>query len=158
MVKKKIPWISHLIDDSHVASDLNIDETTKFKIPRRSFCPACRGSKMLCGKEKCPIVVKFYSFLKVRPLLDKKVEGSSPPGVFVGRFGYPNVYVGPLVPPEIGDTSLYDFPEKWFGLPIDNIVDFRMKLIRGNFRVNVKRPDKGGKFLSDLTNSRNCFV
>jgi len=147
LVKKKIPWISHLVDDPRVASDLNVQETVGFKVPSRSFCPACRGSKMLCGKEMCPIVVKFYSFLKVQPLLDKRVEGSSPPSVFVGRFGYPNVYVGPLVPPEIGNTSLYDFPERWFGLPIDKIVDFRMKLIRGNFRVNVKRPEKGGKFL-----------
>ncbi len=147
MVKKKVPWISHLVDDPRVASDLNVQDTVSFKVPRKIFCPACRGSKMLCGKEKCPIVVKFYSFLKVKPLLDKRVEGSSPPGVFVGRFGYPNVYVGPLVPPETGDTSLYDFPEKWFGLPIDSIVDFRMKLIRGNFKVNVKRPEKGGKFL-----------
>ena len=42
------------------------------------------------------------------------IEGVSPPSVFVGRIGYPHVYVGPLVPPVQEDTSLYDLPEKWF--------------------------------------------
>ena len=36
------------------------------------------------------------------------LAGSSPPGVFIGRYGYPKVEVGPLVPPEFGDTSAMD--------------------------------------------------
>jgi len=69
-----------------------------------------------------------------------EIDGSSPPGVFIGRIGYPYVYAGPLVPQVHGDTALYDTPENWFGLDMEKIVDFRMQLIRGKKRVNVNNP------------------
>jgi hypothetical protein len=97
---------------------------------------------MLCGKERCPILVKFYAKQKTVPLLDSlKLEGSSPPSVFVGRFGYPKVYVGPMVPPVIGDTSLMDYPEQWTGLSIDEIVNFRFQLVRGKYLTDVHNFD-----------------
>jgi len=84
--------------------------------------------------------------------------GSSPPGIFVGRFGYPYVYAGPLVPPIVGDTSLFDFPEQWLGKTADDIIKFRTSLIRGKFRVNVKKPWENERFLSktlEVALSRN---
>ncbi len=93
---------------------------------------------MLCGKSKCPILVNLNFHSKYK-LMDKKdIDGSSPPSVFVGRIGYPNVYIGPMLPPERGDTSIIDSPERWFGKSIEEIADFRIKLIRGMHRVNVK--------------------
>src|SRR5579884_540096 len=59
------------------------------------------------------------------------VSGSTPPGVFVGRFGYPKVFVGPMVPRIYGDTSLLDTPEMWRGKTIEDIVDYRYSLVRG---------------------------
>ncbi len=41
------------------------------------------------------------------------ISGTSPPSVFVGSYNYPKVFVGPMVPPIHGDTSLLDSPEKW---------------------------------------------
>lgn len=76
--------------------------------------------------------------------------GSSPPGVFVGRIGYPYVYAGPLVPPLVEDTSMYDMPELWFGRTIDEIVSFRSMLIRGKYPVHVKKFEKAGKIF-DIT-------
>ena len=75
------------------------------------------------------------------------IEGSSPPSVFIGRIGYPNVYVGPLVPPIHEDTSLFDMPEQWFGKSIDEIVGFRSLLIRGKHRVNVNEFMLAGKIM-----------
>jgi hypothetical protein len=93
---------------------------------------------MLCGKERCPILVKFYAKRKTVPILDSlKLEGSSPPSVFVGRFGYPKVYIGPMVPPVIGNTSIMDSPEQWAGLSIDEIVNFRFQLVRGKYLTDV---------------------
>lgn len=104
-----------------------------------SLCVMCRGAKLLCGKTRCPVLVKFYSNVKVKPLTDSlSIEGSSPPGVFVGRIGYPYVSVGPLIPPEHGDTSLLDTPEMWIGKSIDDIVDFRSQLVRGRHLVHVR--------------------
>ena len=43
----------------------------------------------------------------------KEIQGSSPPSIFVGTYGYPKVGVGPMVPPIHGETSILDMPEKW---------------------------------------------
>ena len=75
------------------------------------------------------------------------IFGASPPSVFVGRIGYPYVYAGPLVPPVREDTSLYDLPEFWFGKTIDEIVGFRSMLVRGKYRVHVRKFEKAGKIM-----------
>ncbi len=151
-VKKQVPWVEHIISDVGTALDLNYNPTDlKIRVPKGSLCIACRGARMLCGKLRCPIIVKLYSYLKTKPLIETtKLEGSSPPSVFVGRIDYPYVHAGPLVPPILGDTSLFDMPELWIARPIDEIVDFRLKMIRGKFRVNVKKPESSGK-LMDLS-------
>ncbi|MCD1295556.1 hypothetical protein CUJ83_11150 [Methanocella sp. CWC-04] len=115
-----------------------------------SLCVACKGTKMLCAKERCPILVKFYAKLKNMPKIDSSSIYGSAPGVFVGRHGYPQVSIGPLVPPVIGDTSEMDTPERWIGKTIDDIVGFRSSLVRGLFKVNVKRPEKFGKIVDDM--------
>ena len=149
-VQRKLPWLEHIISDEKVAGDLNLSASgLKFHIREGSICMLCRGSRMLCGKTRCPAMVRFYSLLKVKSSVNtERIFGSSPPGVFVGRIGYPHVYAGPLVPPILGDTSLFDMPEKWVGKPIDEIINFRTGLIRGKFRVNVKKPFDNERFLS----------
>lgn len=114
----------------------------KFISLDESICIKCRGAKLLCGKARCPVLVRYYKNLEAKPLVEKKVIfGSSPPSVFVGRNGYPKVYAGPMLPPLQGDTSYMDTPELWHGKGIDDIVDFRMKLIRGKYRIDVRRVD-----------------
>ncbi len=104
-----------------------------------ALCILCRGAKLLCGKQRCPVLVKFYSRAKVKPLTDSlNIDGSSPPGVFVGRIGYPYVSVGPLIPPSHGDTTLLDTPEMWLEKSIDDIVDFRSQLVRGKHLVHIR--------------------
>ncbi|EMR74087.1 hypothetical protein MBGDN05_00047 [Thermoplasmatales archaeon SCGC AB-539-N05] len=93
---------------------------------------------MLCGKSRCPVLVKFHFQSKVHPLIDSlQISGSSPPSVFVGRVGYPKVAIGPMIPPLTGDTSLIDTPELWIDKTIDDIVDFRQMLVRGKHTVDV---------------------
>ncbi len=104
---------------------------------RDGLCVRCKASKMLCGKPRCPLLVRYHSLMKTVPLLDRHLEGSSPPSVFVGRFGYPKLNIGPLVPPYRGDTSLLDRPESWLDLSIDDFVGFRSQLVRGLHRVKV---------------------
>lgn len=76
------------------------------------------------------------------------ISGSSPPSVFVGSFGYPKVGVGPMVPPIHGDTSLLDLPEHWLGKSLEEIVNFRLKLVRGIQKVSVLEPK--GRFMENL--------
>ena len=76
------------------------------------------------------------------------ISGSSPPSVFVGSYGYPKVGVGPMVPPIHGDTSILDSPERWLGKTLEEIVNFRLNLVRGTQNVSVKNPQ--GKYIENL--------
>ena len=126
---------------------------------RSSRCVYCKGSKMLCGKERCSVIARFYSASKIRERIDKTtLDGSCPPSVFVGRIGYPDVAIGPMIPPYHGDTSLMDTPERWVGLPIDDIIDFRSTLVRGMHRVDVHDVENTNKLVArtrDLALARN---
>ena len=132
--------------EDEVARSIEVVET-----PPAWMCLACRGAKLLCGKPRCPIIVKAQSMAKQAPALStSEVLGSSPPGVFVGRLGYPRVSIGPMVPPKFGDTSILDTPEEWLGRPIDEIVDYRYSLVRGNTRAKVDDARDPPRLLSSL--------
>jgi len=158
-LKRRVPWIGHVINEE-TAGDLNLSSPElEIHFREGSLCLVCRGSRRLCGKPRCPAILKLYSFIRTRNAVrSNQMVGSSPPGIFVGRIGYPYVYAGPLVPPVVGDTSLYDFPEKWLGRTADDIIEFRTSLVRGKFRVNVKKPWKNERFISktlEVALSRN---
>jgi hypothetical protein len=150
VVKARAPWLEHVIESFEDACDLNQVDLV-VRAPSGSVCVYCKGSKMLCGKAQCPILVRAYSIAKVSTLLTSQdLVGSSPPAVFVGRYGYPYVYAGPLVPPFTGDTSILDTPELWLKASIQDIVDFRVKLVRGKARFHVRDADDAPKLLSDV--------
>jgi hypothetical protein len=142
-------WLLDILKDSNNASDVKNDEDLLLtKASGSGLCVACKGSRFLCGKTRCPVIVKANYFLKSIPLMQSEdVEGASPPSVFIGRIGYPYVYAGPLVPPVQEDTSIYDMPEYWFGKTIDDIVSFRSMLIRGKHRVHVRKFEEAGKII-----------
>ncbi|MEM1588143.1 MAG: Nre family DNA repair protein [Candidatus Bathyarchaeia archaeon] len=115
------------------------------------LCLLCKGGKILCGKPRCPIIVKSFSLAKCYNLINSEsIYGSSPPGVFVGWVGYPKLSVGPLIPPQQGDTKILDFPEMWIGKTIDEIIDFRSMLIRGKILMNADAAVNADKFLLSL--------
>ena len=76
------------------------------------------------------------------------LAGATPPSVFVGRYGYPKVKVGPMVPPIHGDTTILDKPEMWLGKSIEEIVNYRLSLVRGVADVTVY--NTGGKYIESL--------
>lgn len=82
--------------------------------------------------------------------LGPNLHGTSPPGVFVGRFGYPKVNVGPLVPPLHGDTTLLDLPEAWLDFGLADIVTFRWSLVRGLRRLPVETARDADRILASL--------
>jgi len=141
VVKARLPWIANLIDEI-TAPELNLDPNEiKLKMRSTSPCLVCKGARALCGKERCPLLLRLESYVKIASVIrGRELEGSSPPSVFVGRIGYPYVYAGPLVPPVLGDTSIYDKPESWLSKSIDELVQLRFSLVRGKFPVNAQRP------------------
>jgi len=138
------------LDDLLAGLNANVGESIRVttQASRSSQCVLCKGSRNLCGKSRCPIMVKVNYFLRSVPLMDSEdIAGACPPSVFVGRVGYPMVYAGPLVPPVQEDTSVYDLPEYWFGRSMDEIVGFRSLLVRGKHRVHVRRFEEAGKIV-----------
>src|SRR5467141_3244537 len=119
-------------------------------IPEK-LCPMCKRVQRLSGEERCAIHVKAITLASHHKEFDtKQISGSSPPGVFVGRFGYPKVFVGPMVPPVSGDTEILDTPEWWMGKGFDEIVDFRYSLLRAYSKANVSDAHKGGRLIETL--------
>ncbi|MCX8181906.1 MAG: Nre family DNA repair protein [Candidatus Methanomethyliaceae archaeon] len=130
-----------------------LPESIKVRVASKaaSLCLLCRGGRRLCGKAVCPIDLKARAFVKNINVVDKKeFVGSSPPSVFVGRFGYPKVFVGPMVPPMLGDTEIMDFPERWIGERVEDIVSYRYALIRGKFLVPIESARTGGRLIETL--------
>jgi DNA repair protein NreA len=116
-----------------------------------TMCLRCRSAQLLCGKPVCPILLKYQAFERTLPLVDgTELEGSSPPGLFVGRFGWPKVAVGPLLSPEHGSTELLDTPEDWVGRSVPELVGFRTGLVRGTSRIRVTDAEKPIPLLEDL--------
>jgi hypothetical protein len=129
----------------------NLESLTFVTTTSSTICMQCRGSRMLCGKSSCPIISKAELLVRHLPQLSRsEIDGSSPPGAFVGHVGYPKVYVGPLIPPTKGDTHLLDTPELWLGKDIQTIIDFRFSLIRGKSLLNVHDAADPNSYLLDL--------
>ncbi|MCI4360051.1 MAG: Nre family DNA repair protein [Thermoplasmata archaeon] len=116
-----------------------------------TMCIRCRSALMLCGKPVCPILIRYRAFARTLPMVaGVDLDGTSPPGVFVGRYGYPKVSLGPLLSPEHGDTLLLDTPEEWVGRSVEEVVGFRTNLIRGTQRVDVHDAEKPIRAVEDV--------
>ncbi|MEW6221742.1 MAG: Nre family DNA repair protein [Candidatus Hadarchaeota archaeon] len=143
-------WLQDVISREYLGNFTPND----FKLnPGRSgsMCLLCKGGRMLCGKLSCPVVARAQSLARSSlKITSTRIEGSTPPGVFVGRIGYPKVYIGPMVPPFKGDTTILDTPELWVGKDIKEIVDYRFSLIRGMAKASVHDAREGGRLIDSM--------
>lgn len=83
--------------------------------------------------------VKFN--LESIELNDTDFYGNSPPSVFVGRYGYPNVNVGVLSPVKIDSNSwLYDAPKEWAlrNYSAREVLKLRSHLVNSRFKSGIK--------------------
>ena len=104
-----------------------------------SRCAKCKGN-LLCGRIKCPLLEKFRFFT---PIAEKgNLEKPTPPSVFVGRMGYPKVYVGPLMTLSSNlEPEFMDSPWKWGG-SIEDIIGIRSSMLRGMRGVDIKEKEQ----------------
>ncbi len=99
--------------------------------------------KSVSYKEKERILLNAMT--RAKPLTEKAEFQGSGVAPFVGRFGYPNVNVGILAPPEIrADAWHFDAPKAWASeaLQINDIVSLRSGMVHGKFESNIKQPTK----------------
>lgn len=117
------------------------------------LCSICRG-KGLCGM-LCPIVARFNK-VKIKELF----IGETPPAVFVGRFGYPNIFTGVLSSPE-ENVNILDDPETWYekGFQINDVLDIRSRLIYSRVKTSVKTRNKIIEIQQEIAQSkRPCDI
>ena len=108
--------------------------------PKRSF-PAGRSSDDLCpqclrnGRVYCPhkplLAIKAEL---AAPLAKQDFFGPSPPNLFVGHYGWPQVNWGPMVGLSDG---IPDNPKDWYGWGFDEIVRARSMQVRGQAKASV---------------------
>ena len=92
----------------------------------------------------------WFTYLKEnsKRLSKPSISGASPPSVFVGQYGYPKVSIGPMVPDIHGNTSILDSPERWLGKTLQEILNFRLSLVRGS--NSIKIDDLDNRFILSL--------
>lgn len=90
------------------------------------LCIVCKGGRALCGNRICPLLPRFNIEHKIPR--DRKEFFGPAYSVFVGRLGYPNVNVGPLV--AIEDKPGIDSPASWYGQGYSAVIELRSSLLR----------------------------
>jgi len=108
-------------------------------------CIRCKGADLSCGRSFCPIIAKAESMFKVSSKPIKEDFFGSSPAPFVGRYGYPEINVGIMTPPEQReDAWLFDAPKHWANsdFKIAEIIDLRSALINSRFKANIKGQSK----------------
>ncbi len=102
------------------------------------LCVRCKG-RLWCGLPKCPILESAKSIMPRLKINSDSIFGPSPPSVFVGRLGYPNVYAGPLVSE---NGKVFSSTRELYGRSLDEIISQTSTLLRTSRRVHVRRVDK----------------
>jgi len=105
----------------------------------------------MCGISPCPLLSEVRRRLpQTRITALSEMSGPSPPSLFVGRFGYPNVRVGPSVSwvqgsegqmPSSGD------PADLFGNPLEEVAARHANLVTGGRKMATTSPCNPDKIL-----------
>ncbi len=97
-------------------------------------CSICR---LPHHESKCPLLPLLK---EASPKVKEHFSGSSPPEIFVGRAGYPEVYTGILAPQEYGKTEIYSMPELWHqqNASLHEIISYRSRMVYSRFKANIK--------------------
>ena len=71
--------------------------------------------------------------------VDKQLDGTTPPSVFIGTYNYPKVFAGPLLAPIYEDSAIMDNPEAWVNNSTtqQEIISYRLNLVRGKQTIGI---------------------
>lgn len=103
------------------------------------YCSRCKGTKDLCGLGRCPLLERVKE--RIRPIEVKgdSIDGPSPPSVFVGRFGYPRITLGPLATPiDIPLPERLESGSFLYTRSLEDVYSIRTSLVRGKHRLDVR--------------------
>ena len=102
-------------------------------------CIECRGTKGMCGIAPCPLLAEVRSMLPAAQASSVvEMVGPSPPSLFVGRHGYPDVRAGltaSLTPDDSADS--FGDPAELFGRPLEEVAARHANLVTGGRKMRV---------------------
>ncbi|MHA1778345.1 MAG: hypothetical protein ACTSYN_02115, partial [Candidatus Heimdallarchaeaceae archaeon] len=104
------------------------------------LCVKCKTSRLLCGRQSCPLTTRWIKNIDTKPLIKKLDEAFAPPSFFVGRVGYPEINAGPLLTADRVPSMIIDNTSAWAAKSQDEIVQMRLSLFRTKARIHVKKP------------------
>ena len=112
-------------------------------------CIDCRGKKSLCELDPCPLLLEVRNkFQPTKPRITDRIEGPSPPQVFVGRYGYPDVRVGPSTIWTQDNATPISDPAQLYGRPIEEVATRQAGLVTGGQSSKVWEAKMPGRVLS----------
>ncbi|MDO5851445.1 MAG: Nre family DNA repair protein [Methanobacteriaceae archaeon] len=91
-------------------------------------------------KSKYAFLKKLTDQINMKSVsVDKEIDGSSPPSIFIGSWNYPKVYAGPLIAPTHENTHIMDQPEQWIttNKTQEDIIGYRLNLVRGKQEISI---------------------
>ncbi len=103
------------------------------------YCSSCKGTKNMCGLGRCPILEEIKPMLPLKGIIKGHVETETPPGIFVGNYGYPNVYAGPTA---LFQRDFWDYSRDKYNLSMEKIISIHSNIYRTGQQVNVKKIDE----------------
>jgi hypothetical protein len=88
---------------------------------------------------------KLFSSIDLHALQQKQekesIFGPTPPNIFVGRIGYPDIRWGPLVSVDDSASSshsaILDNPAKWYGMEYSKIIEMQVSMVRSKSSLNI---------------------
>jgi len=106
----------------------------------------------MCGLNYCPVLEKHSARKRATSRIKgKEFYGSSPPGIFVSWHSYPKINVSALSPTTIEkNASVFDAPEKWFGLKEQKIINYRESMVGSGAKFSVKEASDPNTKLSTM--------
>jgi len=98
-----------------------------------NMCLICKGSRALCGQSRCPLLAR----VSVQPKLKEVGEDFFGPStsIFVGRYGYPSVGIGPLAAIDFKENI--DNPATWLSMDYSDIVELRSLMLRSKMSQSI---------------------
>lgn len=99
------------------------------------MCLICKGGRAMCGHNPCPLLPRLATEKRLGENISKEVFGPSH-SLFVGRIGYPNVYMGPMIAME--ERPGMDTPKSWLGMDYSKIIELQGLLLRSKQKEGIK--------------------
>jgi len=102
-----------------------------------SLCLLCKGSRNLCGNKTCPLLANYAMKLQMKNSVGTDFFGPCT-SLFVGRSGYPNVFIGPVAAIDPETAPVADQPDAWFGQDYSKVIELRSMLLRSKYRQGIR--------------------